>query len=254
MSASKGAESSEPPRAAESLRPLKCLIAANRHGSYCVPASSKHRPAARAILRGGVWEPETVAFVTANCGAGDIIHAGTYFGDFLPALSKACAPGAQIWAFEPSLENFRCAEITLKLNDIRNVVLTNAALGECRGAGLLCTGETGAPPLGGGSTISTEKLPGFIYEAVQLVAIDEIVPAERAVSILQLDVEHYEQQALAGALSTIGRCRPLLVLETLPAEADWFARNILALEYEEFGKLDKNRAFRTKAKTVKALV
>jgi len=224
--------------------PLKCLIAGNSHGIYCVPASSEHRPAARAVLRGEVWEADTVAFLIENAGSGDIIHAGTYFGDFLPALAKAVVPEARIWAFEPSLENFRCARITLKLNDIRNVVLTQAALGECRGSALLQTGEIGGRAAGGGSAIAKEREPGFTYEEVQTAAIDEIVPADRAVSIIHLDVEFQEQQALTGALDTIARCRPLLVLETLPADAAWFAREILSLGYEEIAKLDKNVAFR----------
>ena len=225
-------------------RPLKCLIASNAYGSYCVPASSKHRPAAAAILRGDVWEAETLAFLCANCGQDDIIHAGTYFGDFLPALSKAAGPMAQIWAFEPSSESFSCAAITLKLNDIRNVRLTNAGLGASPGRAALRTGETGGRAEGGGSEIVAEKRPGFDHEEVRLVAIDEVVPHDRTIGVLQLDVEKYEQPALAGALATIRRCRPVLVLETLPSDELWFAENILSLGYEAIGPLDKNRAFR----------
>src|ERR1700678_3814062 len=102
------------------MRPLKCLIAANVHGTYCVPAASRERPAARAILDGRIWEAETLAFLASQCGSGDVVHAGTYFGDFLPALSRAIAEDARVWAFEPSSENFLCAGITLKLNAIGN--------------------------------------------------------------------------------------------------------------------------------------
>lgn len=227
-------------------RPLRCLIASNSHGLYCVPASSKHRPAARAILAEKVWEAETLGFLCANCAKGDVIHAGTYFGDFLPALSKAAAPDARIWAFEPSRENFRCAEITLKLNGIQNVALKHAALGEALGTAQLCTSQSEGRPFGGGSAIAAEQRSGFIYEEVKVLAIDDAVPTDRSISVLQLDVEYYEQQALTGALGTIRRCRPLLVLETLPRDPGWFAENILALGYEEIARLDKNRAFGTK--------
>ncbi|MGH6877777.1 MAG: FkbM family methyltransferase [Rhizomicrobium sp.] len=227
------------------MRPLKCFIASNRHGAYCVPASSRHRPAASTIMQGYVWEAETLAFLTDNCAGGDIIHAGTYFGDFLPALSEAVAPtGALVWAFEPCTENFRCAQITLILNDIHNVTLARAALGAGSGNALLCTGQPGRHAGGGSSVVTTRKRAGFTYEEVPVVAVDETVPGDRPVSILQLDVEKYEQQALAGALVTIRRWRPLLVLETLPADAGWFAENILALGYEDAGALDENRAFR----------
>ena len=186
------------------VRPLKCFIAANAHGTYCVPAASRHRPAARAILEGRVWEAETLACLTAHCGAGDIVHAGTYFGDFLPALSRAMAPGARVWAFEPSRENFRCAEITVKLNGIENIALIQAALGAGPADAVLCTGEAGGPAAGGSSAIASEMEDGLVYETVRVAALDEIVPTDREVSIIQLDVEKYEQQALAGALLPSG--------------------------------------------------
>lgn len=224
--------------------PLKCFVASNCYGSYCVPFSSKHRPAAKAVLCGDVWERTTLAFLCANCGAGDIVHAGTYFGDFLPALSQAVRPDAHIWAFEPSAENFACANITLKLNDIRNVALSRAALGACTGTALLCTGKAGRRRDGGGSRIVPEVPSGFDCEEVPVVALDEALPHERRISIVQLDVEYYEQHALAGALSTIRRCRPLLVLENLPPDPDWFADNILSLGYAEIEMCDRNHVLR----------
>jgi len=67
---------------------LGCFVAYNPYGGYCVPQSSHHRPAAQMILRGRVWEPDTIKFVRD--------HAGTYFGDFIPALSAGCADGARL--------------------------------------------------------------------------------------------------------------------------------------------------------------
>jgi FkbM family methyltransferase len=218
-------------------------------GSYCVPASSQHRPAAKAILTGDIWEARTLAFLTSNCGSGDIVHAGTYFGDFLPALSQAVAADARIWAFEPSTENHRCAEITLTLNGIANVTLSHVALGAEASKALLCTGAEGQRSAGGGSAIVTDRRRGFVYEKVRVVALADVVPPDRLVSILQLDVERYEQQALAGALSLIRRCRPLLVLENPPADPAWFAQNILSLGYEKAERYDLNDVFRIRARS-----
>ena len=52
----------------------------------------------------------------------------------------------------------------------------------------------------------------------------------RNVSIIQLDVEGFEQPALKGAMTTIARCRPILILETL-ADHTWFTERILCLGY-----------------------
>ena len=225
------------------LATRKTFIASNLHGRYCVPASSSHRPAAATILDGKVWEAETIAFLTAHCADGDIVHAGTYFGDFLPALSAGVAPGAHVWAFEPSAEHFQCAEATLGLNDIENVTLAHAALGEAAGTALLRIGAAGKPPRGGASAIKRRRRPGRIYEEVRVVTIDEAVPLDGRVSIIQLDVEQYEQQALAGGLSTIRRCRPVLVLENLPTDPSWFEEHVLGLGYAKIAELDRNIAF-----------
>ena len=97
------------------------MIAYNQHGAYCIPNASITRPVPQALIRGKVWEGATIELIARHAGEGDLVHAGTYFGDFLPALAAAVAPGAMIWAFEPHAENFRCSEVTLLLNGIRNV-------------------------------------------------------------------------------------------------------------------------------------
>jgi hypothetical protein len=129
---------------------LDCMIASNRYGEYCIPANSARRPAAQRVASGEVYEPQTIAYLTERCGRKDIVHAGSYFGDFLPALSAAIDEQALIWAFEPNLENHRCAQITMKLNIITNVRLHHAGLGR-PGPGHWCRPGPPRAALGGGS-------------------------------------------------------------------------------------------------------
>ena len=93
--------------AGENKSVLQCCVAYNDFGGYCIPFSSKHRPSVQLVMSGGIWEPETIRYMTANCAGGDIVHAGTYFGDFIPALPMACSVGTKLWAFEPNPENYR---------------------------------------------------------------------------------------------------------------------------------------------------
>jgi FkbM family methyltransferase len=215
------------------------------YGGYCVPESSRHRPAAQKILSNGVYEPETIRFIRANCGAGDIVHAGTYFGDFLPALSKALAPEARIWAFEPNTENYRCARITVEINGLKNVVLANSGLGARAERMQIMTVDQNGHALGGASRLVPDVPEGMAHtQSVQVVTVDEVVGPDRNVSILQLDVEGHEKEALAGALKTIRRCLPIIILETLPESillrSAWFAENVLGLGYRPFGKVHGN--------------
>jgi FkbM family methyltransferase len=220
---------------------LDFVAAANEHGAYCVPRSSQHRPVAQAILRGEVWEAETLDLI---CGAdcdGDVIHAGTFFGDFLPLLARSRSRDAVIWAFEPNRENYRCAQVTILLNDLQNLELANAGLGAESAIARLATGDREGVPLGGASRVIKDpsRVRWWPNEEVNLVSVDQAVAADRRVAVIHLDVEGHEQEALTGALRTIARCRPLIVVETLPG-ADWLAANLEPLGYRVEGDVNRN--------------
>jgi FkbM family methyltransferase len=224
-------------------------VSYNQYGGFCVPLSSRHRPAAKKILSNDVHEPKTIEFLVANGGNGDIIHAGTYFGDFLPALSHACGTHYRVWAFEPNPENYKCAKITVLINDLKNIVLENAGLGTKESIVPLRTMDERGNALGGASNlVRGTDIPdrGGGYLA-RVVAVDDFIPRDRKIAIVQLDVEGYEKEALAGSLETIRSWRPILVLEVWPEskllESDWFSDNILGLGYRNTEKLHGNYVF-----------
>jgi len=212
---------------------LDCMFARNEYGAYCVPRSSRHRPAAQAILQSRVWEPDTLSLMRST--PGDVVHAGTFFGDFLPALALR---DGMVWAFEPNRESYRCAHITADLNDLRNVTLTHAALSDACGEAALAISDRHGVPSGGASRLISGCPDGRNHETVPLVTVDETVPSDRHVGALELDVEGHEQQALAGALLTIKRCRPLLILEKLPSQ-DWLQQHLP--DYRVTGTVNGNK-------------
>ena len=228
---------------------MKTLIGTNQYGKYCVPDFLKRRPVVAKILRGEVWEPDTIAFMMNNCAGGDVVTAGTYFGDFLPGLSKAMDPDTTVWAFEPNSESYQCACETLKLNSLTNVRLRNVGLGDRRfdakirrryGKGVDGCARILEP---GDPSLSEE---GVETEKASVVRLDDALPPDRRISMIQLDVEYYEKQALGGALETIRRWKPILILEDTLGflESEWFAENILAMGYERRRQLHGNRVFR----------
>jgi len=225
----------------EELDSLSCMIAYNKYGGYCLPLNSIQRPALQATLRGRVWEDETVDFLRSNCQGGDIVHAGTYFGDFLPALSQACDDNRVIWAFEPNPENFLCAQITCLINRLENINLHNAGLGETDESGIMNTIDAKGRSMGGSSTIidSNSSINLENTEEVRIVSLDALIPNDRHISILQLDVEGYEKQALLGALDLIKRCLPVLIIETLP-DVEWLEENLFSIGYVITGVVQKN--------------
>ncbi len=222
---------------------LNVSLVYNEYGAYCVPVSSQHRTLNQKILKGQVFEPDTIRFMMENAKAGDIVHAGTFFGDFLPALSKGIADKAKIWAFEPNKESYRCAQITMILNDIQNVTLLQAGLGDTSSKINLTTKNKKGVSLGGSSTIDSSVNAEENTEEISVLTIDEAVPNERIISILQFDLEGFEKQTLMGALETIKRCRPILILEDDHGltKSEWFRDNILSLNYAIGNKLHYNQ-------------
>lgn len=214
---------------------LKYILSYNEFGGYCVPAASSYRPAARRILLNEVHERRTLMYLCDNAGDGDVVHAGTYFGDYLPALAKAVAPGATIWAFEPHPEHYLCASFTIEMNKISNVVLADAALGAVPRVAPLRTHLESMAMGGASRLVHGKNVDEDETVEVEVTTIDATVDANRRVSIIQLDVEGSEIRALEGAMETIRKWRPILVLEVIPTsgllENQWLKDNIMSLGY-----------------------
>lgn len=191
------------------------LIARNVYGTYSIPIDAAQRPAARVTLDGGVWEKSTIDFMRRHVGNKDIVHAGAFFGDFFPGLSAALHASARIWAFEPNPDNYRHAVRTIELNRLTNVYLQMAGVGnETASRKLRVKGRT-ASTLGGASRFVEYDLP-VGQEALldaNVIKIDDAVPSDRDVGIIQLDLEGYELKALFGASETIRRCKPIIIFE-----------------------------------------
>lgn len=210
---------------------LNCSIAYNEYGAYCIPLSSIHRPAVQTILAGKVHEPETILLIQSTATDQDIVHAGTFFGDFLPGIANSRTRSAKVYAFEPNPANYKCAQITCLVNSLTNVELFGVGLGDEQGSAQMITHDQDGKESGGSSRILLS--PGAeesSTETVQIVRIDDIVPNDRRVGVIQLDVEGFEKQALLGAFHTIKRCLPLIIVETLP-EKQWMAQHLEPLGY-----------------------
>lgn len=185
-------------------------FASNQYGRYCIPTVSQHRPVARRVLAGEIYEPDTIKFLCSIPGS--IIHAGTYFGDFLPALSTS--RNGIVYAFEPNPVNYECARRTCELNHLHNVHLTHAGLSDQAYTLPLKIWDNEGYNLGGHSHITPIANEQTI--PVNMIRLDDVI--SEPIAIVQLDVEGHEQQALMGAQNIIDRWHPVIVVETVPDE------------------------------------
>jgi len=220
-----------------SSRPLRAF---NRFGLYALSQDVAHRPAARFVLEQKVYEPATIDLIRSMCRDGDVIHAGTFFGDFLPAIAGGLAPSAKLWAFEPNPDNYRLARKTIALNRLTQVTLANLALSDRRGsAGMRVLNATGGNLGGGSHLVLDAPAAGEQVVEVDTAPLDELIPADRTITVVHLDVEGHEAAALRGARRLISAWMPILILERFDDVA--FVNKLIGEDrYVFFGKVHGN--------------
>jgi FkbM family methyltransferase len=195
-------------------------------GSFFVPKYGEHRPASKAVLNGRFYEPKTHSIIAEllKIRPGNIVHAGTFFGDMLPSFSRACSE--TVYAFEPVLENYVLAKLCVEQNELENVLIQNAGLSSSIKVARVDTGVQQGAHRGGGSKISDSG------QFTALVTIDSLGISN--LSVIQLDVEGHELEALRGAVETIRANQPLILIEDNNDNCQEFLHSV---EYQYVGKI-----------------
>ena len=217
----------------------------NQYGSYFVPDEFANRVVPSVLLKREVYEPKTIEFIRNNCGNGDIVTAGAFIGDFLPALHGALAADAKIWTFEANPVCIFACRRTMDINQLRRVVLIEKALGAAKETLVMRVYDFAKKEAAAAQSRivrnMTSKRDGFIDVAVE--RLDDLVPADRPVSILHLDVEGFEREAVKGATSLINRHRPILILEKNYDASPFLKGLITEVAYEFGGRMENNSFF-----------
>lgn len=224
-------------------------VVANEYGFYCMPRAYQHREISQTIMSGGVYEPATLRFLRRQLEQGDIVTGGAFIGDFFPALVESLAPGALLHTFEPNPTSHAACEETIRLNGLHQVKLHQVAVGETEDELILQTSRSGKSIAAGEKIVTDMTEDDARGIPVRVTTIDQIVPRDREVSVLHLDVEGFEAQALKGARRIITDHHPLIVLE---AERRWkwdFLREVIngvcgGPIYSMAGIMENNAIFR----------
>jgi FkbM family methyltransferase len=192
---------------------------------FFVPKYAVHRPASQEILAGRLFEPKTHSMVRTllQSRGGNIVHAGTFFGDMLPTFSRAC-PGT-VYAFEPVLENYVLAKLSVEENALNNVILLNAGLGSKVAVARIDTNENGLHRGGSSHIADHGHLTALL--TIDSFEIDNL-------SIIHLDVEGHELEALHGATNTIERNLPIILIEDNENDCPDF---LASMDYSRTGEI-----------------
>ena len=147
----------------------------------------------------------------------DIIDAGAYIGDSALVFDRFFSKCRRIYAFEPDPGSCALMEKTIAMNRLTNVIPVGMALGDANSNGELSGRGLGANLLDRGRGDGHNVLPVKIIRLDDYVKQNDIVPG-----VIKTDLEGFEMHFLRGALETIKKHRPIMVLSIYHSADDFF--------------------------------
>lgn len=159
---------------------------------------------------GGDYEADINAVLRRRVRRGDVVlDVGANIGPVTLVMSRLVGEAGTVVAFEPARENVDFLQRNLAANGAVNVTVVDAAASDHVGT----VGFEFNEAYPAGSFVSDDAT-----ETVRSTTIDAIVDdlALRRVDLVKVDVEGAEVEALRGAMTTIGRYAPDLVVELNP--------------------------------------
>ncbi|WP_298862804.1 FkbM family methyltransferase [uncultured Sulfitobacter sp.] len=187
-------------------------IATNPHGKFCIPKEYQHRPVPKMLLRGEIYEPETQEYLASLSEKGDIICGGAFVGDFLPRLDRAARFGGRVHTFEPNPTSFASAQHTIELNELKNCIIHQCGVGQTSGTLNLQVAKPNGSAMAARARIVPDKIEGQTIE-IPIISLDSLIPADRPIAAIQLDIEGHEEEAVKGAHRIIQENRPVVIIE-----------------------------------------
>lgn len=229
-----------------SIIPSDSVLLTNQYGSYCVPQSFMHRVVPQVLARGQVYEPRTLALLCNWAQRGSVVSGGAFVGDFLPAIANSLPPGQRLISFEPNPISFAAARATIALNRLSNVDLHPVGVG-AKSATMKLQISNDEGVLAAAARIAQNASATHSVE-VQIVTVDSLIAPDVSVAVLHLDIEGFELPALQGAVNTLRRCLPLVVVEgageaRAKGYEDYFAKTIPEAGYRRVGQFEANCFF-----------
>ena len=161
------------------------------------------------IVAGYEWERHSVELFEELIEPGSVVvEVGAHIGTHTVPIARLVGPWGRVYAFEPQRKIYRELYHNLALNGVTNVVPLRYAIGS--GETRIIEMNPTTPGNEGGTGV------GAGGDRAELRSLD--VFGFKRVSLLKIDVERYENEALDGAMDTIRRNRPAILIEIMGGE------------------------------------
>ena len=159
------------------------------------------------------YEPDVTAVFRARLRPGmHVLDVGANIGYYTMLSASLVGPTGSVTAIEPNPSCIKLLEASRRANGFAHVTPLQVAAGRDRGLLVLhgshSNAMTSAPPDDAAALVRSTTVPSF--------RIDDLVPADKKIDFIKIDVEGAEHNALSGAAALIRRCRPTIVSEFSP--------------------------------------
>jgi FkbM family methyltransferase len=157
----------------------------------------------------GLAEGDVAEFIDSTLRPGDVFYdLGANVGLFTLIAARLLGSGGHVYAFEPAPRTAEVLRKNVELNRFENVTIVEAAVSDRDGT--MAFDEVGevaqdARLAGAGRHGTTE---------VRVMALDSFVAAgARPPTLMKIDVEGHENEAIDGMVATLRSSRPIVVCE-----------------------------------------
>jgi FkbM family methyltransferase len=175
------------------------------------------------LLRSGEWQPEVWESLSAALPKGGVfLDVGAHIGTFTLKASREVGAEGKVVAFEPNPETAALLRDNMAANQLTNVVVEQIACTDKDQQLTLYAApvmNTGASSLSASNAAYSDSAAPRPFQ-VRGRPIDDVVRELNLsrVDAIKIDVEGAELQVLQGAVETLKRFHPKIVLEMVPEQ------------------------------------
>lgn len=189
-----------------------------KHGTFLL--SSFDSCISRHLLAYGEWAEKELDLFLQIVKTGDIVlDVGANIGAFTVPLAKAVGPFGRVYAFEPQRIISQRLSANVALNDLSNVFVYQAAVGQQHSYINVPKINYSVPANYGAISLADQILiEEVLHETAQVITLDSLDFKQQGSksdcpSLIKIDVELMERYVLIGARNLIARCKPILYVE-----------------------------------------
>ncbi|MEP6693954.1 MAG: FkbM family methyltransferase [Chloroflexota bacterium] len=160
-----------------------------------------------------LYEPNVTAVFRERLRPGmHVLDIGANIGYYTMLSASLVGPSGSVTAIEPNPESAKLLEASRRANSFDNVTVLQVAAGREPALlvlhGFYSNAMTSAVPENAAALINSTTVPSF--------RVDDLIPRDRKIDFVKIDVEGAEYNALLGATELIKRFHPTIVSEFSP--------------------------------------